>query len=183
MNDFERRGLLRSFSTISPPVCRVDINPTHKISYIARRILRDRSHVLFLPTRNRFQHILDGRYNEHREGLWMNYIANTMQGKKIVRSWARRRIDHAVTAALRTRGFDRNGRRLVDSDAGSMRESKQNGSRLDLTVDHAPEILIGTVNVHVLYSSIETSFVEVQRQAEVAVAKIVKICGRYPCNR
>ena len=108
----------------------------------------------------------------------MNYIINTMQRKKVVRSWAKRRIEHAVTAALRTRGFDRDGKRLVDSDATSTRESKPNGSGHDLNVKYAPEILIGTVNIHILPDSIGTNFVEVQSQAEVVVAKILKICGR-----
>ena len=182
-NKFDGRGLLRSFSTPSLPVCRVDVFPTHKISYNVRKILNDRSHVLFLPTRNRFQAIIDGRYDEHYEGLWMNYVVNTMQRKKTVRSWARRRVEHAIVAALRARGFGRNGRRMVDSDTSSMRESKPNGSRLDVTVGYAPEILIGTVNIQVLPGSIETSFAEVQREANVAVAKILKTCGRYPGHR
>ena len=113
----------------------------------------------------------------------MNYVVNPMQKKKTVRSWARRRIEHAMVAALKIRGFDRNGRRMVESDTSSMRESKLNGSQLEVTAEYAPKILIGTVNVHVLPGSIETSFAEVQRQAEVAVAKVLKTCGRYPCHR
>ena len=103
-----------------------------------------------------------------------------MQKKRVVRSWATRRIDQAVTGALRMRGFDKNGKRLVDSDASPMKGSKPNSSPVTLTWERTPEALIGTVDVHVLQNSIETSFTEVQRQAGVMVDNILEICGRYP---
>lgn len=109
----------------------------------------------------------------------MAFITNAMQKKRVVRSWARRRIDQAVTGALRMKGFDRNGRRLVDPYACTSRGSDPHNSPNDPTIKSAPEVLIGTVDIHVLHQSIETSFTEVQRQAGVVADNILKTCGRY----
>lgn len=164
-------------------VCRLCVSPEHKISHITQHILSDRSHVLYVPTRKRFQAVLDGRYDQRQEGLWLGFIGNSLQKKRVVRSWARRRIDQAVIGALRMRGFDRNGRRLVDSDASTMTIYKSNGSPISLTTKHAPEALVGTVEVHILQNIVGKRYTEVQRQAEVMVDKILEICGRYPRNR
>lgn len=178
--NFEGRGLSLSSSIRSLTVCRVSISPKHKISHHAYKILNDRSHVLYLPTRKRCQPILDGRYDERQEGLWIEFTGNAMQKKRVVRSWATRRIDQAVTGALRTRGFDRNGKSLVNPAASMLKDSESNGSPVGLAPEHAPEALVGTVDVQVLQNIIGTSFTEVQRQARLMVDKIVEICGRYP---
>ena len=161
-------------------LCRVSMSPKHKISHNADRILNDRSHVLYVPTRKRYEAILDGYYDERQEGLWLEITANTMQKKKVVRSWAKRRIEQAVTGALRMRGFGTNGRRLVDRSPSAPRGSGSSGSQNKTMRDHALEALIGTVEVHVLPKSIETNFAEVQRQMGVMVDQILKKCGRYP---
>ena len=176
---FDGRAPPRSLSVPSLTVFRVDISSKHKISLNTYQILNDRSHVLYLPTRKRVQAILDGSYDERREGLRMVYITNAMQKKRIVRSWARRRIDQAVTEALRTRGFGRNGRRLVDPYASTAKGLDPN-SPDNVTAKSAPEALIGTVDIQILHQSIETSFTEVQRQAGVVADNILKTCGRYP---
>lgn len=177
---FDRRPPCRSLSVRSLTVFRVDVSPKHKISQNTHHILNDRSHVLYLPTRNRVQAILDGSYDERREGLRMVFITNAMQKKRVVRSWARRRIDQAVTGALRMRGFGRDGRRLVDPYASTSRGSDPHNSPNNPTTKSAPEALIGTVDINVLHQSIETSFTEVQRQAGVVADNILKTCGRYP---
>lgn len=176
----DARGHPPFLSIRSLTVCRVSISPKHKISHNAHRILNDRSHVLYLPTRKRCQAILDGRYDERQEGLWMVFTSNPMQKKRVVRSWATRRVDQAVTGALRMRGFDRNGRRLVDPDAGTMKGSESNSRPSNVTMEYVPEALIGTVDVQILHDSIARSFTEVQRQAGLVVDKILKTCGRYP---
>ena len=176
--NFDGRGFPQSLSISSLTMCRVFVSPKHRISHNAYKILSDRSHVLYLPTRKRFQAILDG--DERQVGLRMDFTSNPMQKKRVVRSWATRRIDQAVTGALRMRGFDKNGKRLVDSDASPRKGSKPNSSPVTLTWERTPEALIGTVDVHVLQNSIETSFTEVQRQAGVMVDNILEICGRYP---
>ena len=180
---FDGHASIHSVSTHLLTVCRVEISPKHKISYTTKQILNDRSHVLYLPTQKRFQAIQDGRYDERREGLKMGFIINTMQKKRVVRSWARRRIGQAVTEALRLRGFDRYGRKLVDSNTSGIKGLDLNSSSIDLTTRSAPEVLIGTVNVHVLPDSIETRFTEVQRQAGVVADRVLETCGRYPRHR
>lgn len=109
----------------------------------------------------------------------MQFISNPMQNKRVVRSWVRRRIDHAVTGALRMRGFDRSGRRLVNLDANTLKGSESNSSPVNLRREHAPDVLVGTVEVRILPNSIDTSFTEVKSQAGVMVDKILEICGRY----
>lgn len=161
-------------------VCRVDISQKHKVPFNALKIFNDRSHVLHLPIRKRFQPILDRRYDERQEGLRMDFISNSMQKKKVVRSWARRRINRAVTEALKARGYDRYGRRLVDPNVSTIKGSQYNNRPIQSTVQSAPEALIGTVDIHVLPDSIKTTFTEVQRQAGVVVDEILKTCGRYP---
>ena len=176
---FDGRASIHPLSTRSLTVCRFEIAPKHKVSYNAKCILSDRSHVLYLPTRKRFQAILDGRYDE-RQGLKLAFIINTVQKKRVVRSWARRRICQAVTEALRVRGFDGNGRRLIDLEGSTLKGSKLNGSPIDLTTKSTPEALIGTANVYVLPDSIKTSFAEMQRQAGVVADRILQTCGRDP---
>lgn len=161
-------------------VCRLSASPQHKISYNAHKILSDRSHVLYLPTRNRFQAVLDGRYDQRQEGLWLEIIGNSLQRKRVVRSWATRRVDQAVTGALRMRGFDRNGKRLRDPDASTPKRSESNCSPVNLITGYTPEALVGTAEVHILQNIVETSYTEVQRQAGMMVDKILKICGHYP---
>ena len=109
----------------------------------------------------------------------MDFISNSLQRKRVVRSWARRRVQQAVTEALKIRGFEKNGRRLVGPDS-STNKSELDSSPVGLTVQNTPETLIGTVSVHILQDCIKASFNEVQRQAEVMADKIVDICGRYP---
>ena len=176
---FNGRGPPTFISIASLTACRVSISPRHKISHSAYQILDDRSHVLYLPTRKRFRSILDGRYDERQEGLWMSFTGNPLRMKRVVRSWATRRIKQAVTEALRTRGFDGNGRRLANSPTSTLTGSESNYCLTKSPLSQGPEALIGTVNVQILPSSIETSFTEVQRQARVMVGKILDICGRY----
>ena len=176
------RSTLKTKSFDGPPlrVCRVFIYSKHRILPSARRILDDQSHVLYVPTRKRYAAVLDGHYDERQEGLWLVITANTMQKKRVVRSWAKRRIVQAVAGALRMRGFRTNGKRLVDPSPNTPRVSESNSSQNKKMQDQAPEALIGTVEVQVLPESIETKFAEVQRQIGMMVDQIVKKCGRYP---
>lgn len=155
------------------------MSPKHKIPYAANKILGDRSDILYLSMRKRYKTIMDGCYDERQEGLWLQFISNPLQNKRVVRSWVTRRIDHAVTRALRMRGYDRNGRRLVNPNASTLKGSESSNSAVNSRLEHAPDTLIGTVEVRILPNSIETSFTEVQSQAEVVVDKILKSCGRY----
>lgn len=81
------------------------------------------------------------------------------------------------------KGFDRNGRRLVDPYASMIKGPESNNRQVDSTTEDESEVLIGTVEIHILPNAIETSFTEMQMQAGGVVDKILEICGRYPRNR
>ena len=110
----------------------------------------------------------------------MKFLGHSMQKKRTVRSWGVRRIDQAFTGALKMRGYDRHGRRLVDPSTRTTKSPNLDGQQLHFTGEYAPEALVGTVDVHILPDIVETSFAEVQRQAGEVVDRILKTCGRRP---
>lgn len=87
-----------------------------------------------------------------------------------MRSWARRRVAQAVSKALEFRGFDGKGRK-IDIGAAKDGQAGRNG-------ESGPDALIGTVDIEVMNSSVETKFAEVERQAGLVVDAILRICGR-----
>ena len=93
-----------------------------------------------------------------------------MHGKKIVRSWARRRVAQAVRQELSARGFDDKGRKIKTGDASEGQKEKGG--------DRGPDVLVGTVDVEVLKTSVDLGFIEVQKQAGYLVEEILRICGR-----
>ena len=151
-------------------VCRVCVHAVHKIPYSAGLILRDPSHVLFPSLRQRYERISKGQYDEFQEGLWLTVTSNPMQRTKVVRSWARRRMDQAVKQALRTNGFDSNGRKIED---GTLSVERQGNNVLQY-----PQALVGTVDIEVMDCSVLVAYEEVQRQASLVVDEILRVCGR-----
>lgn len=97
-----------------------------------------------------------------------------MHKKRVVRSWAKRRVIHAVIEDLRTRGFDRKGRKIVTKVSSNESRSQKGapGSR-------APDALIGTVDIELMDQAVEADYREVQRQAGLVAAMILHICGRH----
>ena len=166
---------LRTFSTrrskvCNLSICRAAISPFHKISHFADLILADTSHVLRSHVHHRYEAVIKGRYDVVQEGLWLMFTSNTMHRKKIVRSWAKRRVTQAVVQELKARGYDEKGRKL---DFGAVLEDQGGKGG-----DRCPDVLIGTVDVAVLNHSVDMSFVEVQKQAGGLVEEILNICGR-----
>lgn len=157
-------------------VCRLHITPHHRICHSAEAILRDPSHVLQPGLRQRYEPIINGRYDESEEGLWLMFTSNPMQRKKVVRSWARRRMTQAVMEQLRLRGFDGKGRRLAlgaTAEEGVLTRPSNKRS-----MENIPEALIGTVDVEVLNQTVAVKYEEVQKQAVLLVQEILNICGR-----
>jgi len=146
-------------------ICRVAISPTHKISYAASNVLKDTSHVLHAPTRQRYEALLNGTYDERQEGLWIMFTSNPMDSKKVVRSWVKRRVALAILEELKRRGFDQKGRRMANLEGGPV-----------------PDVLVGTVDIEVLKKCIEAKHEEVRRQAGLVVQEILRICGGHQCN-
>ena len=100
----------------------------------------------------------------------MMFTSNPMHKKKVVRSWARRRVAQAVMEDLRGRGFDDEGRRI---DGGAIVGGEQVKGE-----GRCPDALIGTVDVEVMDQCVETKYAEVQRQAGLIVDEVLNICGR-----
>ena len=150
-------------------ICRVEISPKHKLSYPTNQILNDTSHVLRGPLLQRYGDVLGGQYDPHQEGLWVMCTSNTMQGPKVVRSWARRRIAQALVEELKSKGYDRRGKRV--ESVGDIRENSKAKEEGDM-----PEMLVGTVAIETLPKSLEVKYKEVQRQAGLIVKEILKTC-------
>ncbi|KAL6721858.1 hypothetical protein ACLMJK_000963 [Lecanora helva] len=150
-------------------VCRVSIHPTHQPSHTSSIILKDTSHVLCPRVRQRYDPVIKGRYNELEEGLWIMLTSNTMQGKKAVRSWAKRRIAQAMKQELSARGYDGEGRRV---STGAVSEDAIGESK------RRPDMLIGTVDIEVFSHSMGIGFAEVQNQMGLVVEEVLRICGR-----
>jgi len=156
-------------------VCRLCISPCYQLCHSAEAILKDPSHVLQPGLRQRYKPIMTGRYDELREGLWLMFTSNPMHKKKVVRSWARRRLAQAVVEQLRLRGFDGKGRRVATASTAEESPKKILG---ETATEGIPEALVGSVDIEVLNLSVEVKYEEVQRQAGLLVDEILNICGR-----
>ena len=85
-----------------------------------------------------------------------------------MRSWTTRKIRQAIVDALKIRGFDRQGKKLK-TFAGP-------GQGID--GGHVlPELLSGTLSIETMPLIRETKYEEVQRQADMVVNEVIKICG------
>ena len=88
-------------------VCRINYSSRYNPSVSALEFLADKQHSLHLPTL--------ANYNARPTvGLWWLVTSNTMLGKKaVVRHWCSRRMREAFVEALKQRGFDKTGTRLM----------------------------------------------------------------------
>ena len=159
----------RYFGIPTVNVCRLNISKDHKLSYTAERVIKDPGHVFHRPIRQRYQNVVNGKYDPREEGLWIACTSNTMPGSRVVRSWTTRKMRQAIVDALKSRGFDRKGRRLKKS-AGPGQGI--DGGRV------LPELLAGTLSIETLPLIRETKYEEVQRQADTVVNEVIKICGQ-----
>ena len=85
---------------------RVNWSLDHNPSYIGAGLIADSNNILSANAKK--------RYAERRKDcLWWEATSNTMENtKKVVRVWHNKRLRKAIIEALRTRGFDRDGRVL-----------------------------------------------------------------------
>ena len=146
-------------------VCRAAISSVHKVPHMARNVMADEAHPLHHRTVKYYEAIINKTIDREKEGLWVIVGANHLSRKRTVRSWARRRILHAVSQQLGVRGFDTKGRRLK----GATEESDHH--------DHKNRSLIGIVDIQVDESSINCKYEEILRQVEILVQEILARCG------
>jgi len=88
-----------------------------------------------------------------RPSFHLTLTANTMPGKSVVRSWAKRRMRDALLQELRTRGWERDGR------------ARDEGTR-DLK---------GFVRIMTLAPIVKATGGEVQREAGRVVGRVVRM--------
>ncbi|KAK0507195.1 hypothetical protein JMJ35_010233 [Cladonia borealis] len=159
----------RYFGIPTVNICRLNISKNHKLSYTAERVFKDPGHVFHRLIRKRYQNVVNGKYDPREEGLWITCTSNTMPGTKAVRSWTTRKMRQAIVDALKSRGFDRKGKKLKTL-AGTGQEI-DDGHVL-------PELLSGTLSIETMPLIRETKYEEVQRQADMVVNEVVRICGQ-----
>jgi hypothetical protein len=97
------------------------------------------------------------RWESRSDPLWWNCLTTTKAGgnKKIVRAWLNNRAKVAITNALKSKGYAKNGARLL-KEAG-------NSARGDL---------VGSLHVLVLPHMLHTSWEDLSKQAEIIVAAV-----------
>ena len=106
------------------------------------------------PNRLQFQK----RWDARSEPLWWSCVARKdMAQKRVVRSWASRRLRQAFTASLEKKGYAKDGTRIKGTD---------NESALYGTAQLTPEL-----------SSIKTSYEELVKQTDIAVLEMIRRQG------
>ena len=154
----------------SVDTCRAAISAVHKIPNIARFILQDQNHVLHYRTTQYYEDIQNGTVDREKEGLWLIVGSNTISRKRVVRSWARRRVLNAIVQQLNTHGFDNKGRRLKGAEDSVLFDGNE------------IERLIGIVDVTALEKSVDCKYEELLRQAGILTQEIVRRCGDRRTN-
>ena len=137
---------------------RYNYNPYYKLA------LKDASNTLYTPYRIR-------QAARSKKGLWWTATANTMRGEKgVVRSWAQRRVRVAFVKALKSQGWDREGKVIAKPEppGGYGLHAKREKRRRDLK---------GTLQIHTMAKIVQATGEEVQREAEILVDIIAQRCG------
>ena len=163
--------------------CRVSISPFHKVSHGASMVLSDHTHVLRPLMRRRYENVLDRRQHWKQGGLWIQVTGNSMSKscKRVVRNWARRRIEQALVEKLKERGYDRTGRRLNQNSAKvtSTKNIPCHFARQGSSEDVELSSLCGTVSIQVREKIMESKYPEVQQQAGLVVSEVLRICRQH----
>ncbi|KAF1916722.1 hypothetical protein BDU57DRAFT_430826, partial [Ampelomyces quisqualis] len=131
-------------------------SPFFKVSYakdyqthIINHIATDASHPLHETQRRRAA-------ERKREGLWWHVTTGAdLTKSSCVRSWARRRVRHAVVDELKARGFDENAKAIKPRMSST-------GSRA--TVNSAIPELQGSLRFHLQAPLIPAKFVDVRAE-------------------
>lgn len=136
-------------------VCRVSWNRDHRPGFAAKMILDNTSHVLYEPTRQKYE-------SRSKDSLWWSIVVNHMNEKRVLRSWINRRLRRAFVAALANRGLDDNGRAPDESLSRSDRVS-----------------LKGTLEIFALPQVIKADFAMIQHDTGIVVDEIIRQTGKH----
>lgn len=122
--------------------------PHPAYSALTSRILEQQYHPL--------QEKLLKRYTSRTDPLWWSCLSFKTAGKRVVRSWLARRLRICFVEALKKEGFHRDGNRLNDQKPP----------------------LHGTVQLSPNTSMVDMSNEELQKEADLAVKYIMRICNK-----
>ncbi len=156
----------QTISLRSVDVGRAAISPIHKVPLCSKNVLEDEAHPLHHRIARRYAPIINKTINRDEEGLWLIVGSNGLQTKRVVRSWARRRLLQALSKQLEAHGFDTRGRRLKGENEEVV--PKQ----------HNIESLVGIVEVSVNDKSIHCKYDEILRQTQILAQEILARCGK-----
>lgn len=168
------------FPTISVPglkCCRVTASRSHLVSHPAWHILSDATSVLRPLMARRYENVLDRRKHWRQQGLYVVVIGNTLSKgtKRVVRSWARRRVEQAIFEQLRFRGFDRLGRKLqINKIEGSGSQAPSRSLESEHGVAPSAANLKGTITVQLEDRIVDTPWGDLQQQAKLIVNEILR---------
>ena len=134
-------------------VCHAVWSPAYVLGMTGEGILNDRQHVLHQSTLQKYN-------TRSKDCLWWFVSPHTIREKRVVRSWAGRRLRCAIVEALRTQGLDDGGRVLADSS-----------SRVVDGLSLFP--LKGTLRVTALPPLVSEKYSVVQEQATEIVSQLI----------
>ncbi|GIK06227.1 hypothetical protein Aspvir_001871 [Aspergillus viridinutans] len=131
-------------------------NPKTVIPPVANRYILSETH----PIRPKIQHLYA---NRDPSTLWWRVNPQPLQSfKRVVRSWATRRVRLAFRQALAAQGFDVEGRRLVSetSGPGAMRSPKEG--------------LQGSLEIAVLPQSVKVGYDTVRKEMDYLLRTLLR---------
>ena len=133
-------------------VCRASYSPTHHPMFLAQKILEDPEHVLYLPTKQKYN-------TRPRDTLWWNFSCNHLKNKAVVRSWAARRMKKAFVEALYSMGFNEDGQVRVEE---AQKVSKGSSG------------LKGTLQMKGQHGAVTTTTEDVRQQMRLLVQALIE---------
>ena len=133
--------------------CQAVWSPKYLLSMSGELILNDKQHILYLPTLHRYN-------TRSRDGLWWYVTSHTIREKRVVRSWASRRLRHAIVEALRDQGLDEGGKVLAHSST-------------DAEGGPTPFALRGTLRVTAMPPLMLEKYSVVQKEAKEIISHVI----------
>jgi hypothetical protein len=156
----------------------VQYSSWHFLWYGTANILSDPAHPLYIATLRRSK-------TADRSGLWWTAAGTFAIGKKrVVRSWAARRLRNAFVEALASRGFDRDGKRVVESaKEDGKRDGKENRGTQGSVMQAIKRVderrnLTGTLRIQANPVILTVKFDAVKQEAGLLVDELVKIARK-----
>ena len=150
----------------------------HFLWYGTANILSDPAHPLYIATLRRSK-------TADRSGLWWTAAGTFAVGKKrVVRSWAARRLRNAFVEALANRGFDRDGKWIVESAKedgkrdGKANRTAQGSVMQDIKLVDKRRNLTGTLRIQANPVILTVKFDAVKQEAGRLVDELAKIARK-----